>query len=169
MYLKLMILPIYVGNASHFNQAAQLNVNDNQSVAWHFFVGSYVFFSAFRYFQISKSVKTHLAYLSWSFCFFESDLHAVQCGAGAAHTAGPEAALLRQGPVAQGQQLTAQLQVLPAQPGLKATLGVLSEQLAASADVLCSELWERRRAVSIIPGQGKKSDKAHNNSQKILT
>lgn len=86
-------------------------------------------------------------------CHSGSDLHAVQCGAGAAHTAGPEAALLRQGPVAQGQQLTAQPQVLPAQPRLKATLGVLSEQLAASADVLSSELWEGRRAVSIVPAE----------------
>lgn len=48
-----------------------------------------------------------LFYFPCPFCFFGSDLHAVQCGAGAAHTAGPEAALLRQGPVAQGQQLTA--------------------------------------------------------------
>lgn len=93
------------------------------------------------------------------FSFSESDLHAVQCGAGAAHTAGPEAALLRQGPVAQGQQLTAQPQVLPAQPRLKATLGVLPEQLAAAADVLSSELWERGRAVSIVPAG--KSDTAH--------
>lgn len=90
------------------------------------------------------------------FLILESDLHAVQCGAGAAHTAGPKAALLRQGPVAQGQQLTAQPQVLPAQSRLKATLCVLSEQLAASADVLSSELWEGRRAVSIVPGEGKK-------------
>lgn len=96
------------------------------------------------------------SYFPRPFCFFGSDLHAVQCGAGAAHTAGPEAALLRQGPVAQGQQLTAQPQVLPAQPWLKATLGVLSEQLAASADVLSSELWEGRRAVSIVPGEGTK-------------
>lgn len=96
-----------------------------------------------------------LFYFSCPFYFFGSDLHSVQCGAGAAHTAGPEAALLRQGPVAQGQQLTAQPQVLPAQPWLKATLGVLSEQLAASADVLSSELWEGRRAVSIVPGRGK--------------
>ena len=88
-------------------------------------------------------------------CFLESDLHAVQCGAGAAHAAGPEAALLRQGPVAQGQQLAAQPQVLPAQPWLKATFGVLSEQLAASADVLSSELWEGGRAVSIVPGERK--------------
>lgn len=97
-----------------------------------------------------------LFYFPCPFAFFGSDLHAVQCGAGAAHTAGPEAALLRQGPVAQGQQLTAQPQVLPAQPRLKATLGVLSEQLAAAADVLSSELWERRRAVSIVPGGRKK-------------
>lgn len=103
----------------------------------------YIFSPTFL-FQIAN---TH----SSPFCFFGSDLHAVQCGAGAAHTAGPEAALLRQGPVAQGQQLAAQPQVLPAQPRLKATLGVLSEQLAASADVLSSELWERRRAVSIVP------------------
>lgn len=109
-------------------------------------------------FQISTDIPSYfcllliLPYL----CFYWSDLHAVQCGAGAAHTAGPEAALLRQGPVAQGQQLTAQPQVLPAQPRLKATLGVLSEQLAASADVLSSELWERRRAVSIVPGETEK-------------
>ncbi|KAA8591395.1 hypothetical protein FQN60_002338 [Etheostoma spectabile] len=87
-----------------------------------------------------------LLYVPLPFGLFGSDLHAVQCGAGAAHTAGPEAALLRQGPVTQGQQLTAQLQVLPAQPWLKATLGVLSEQLAASADVLSSKLWKGRRA-----------------------
>lgn len=92
------------------------------------------------------------------FCFSESDLHAVQCGAGAAHTAGPEAALLRQGPIAQAQQLTAQPQVLPAQSWLKATLGVLSEQLAASADVLSSKLWEGRRAVSIVPGRRTKEE-----------
>lgn len=114
-------------------------------------------------FQISTDTPSY--YLSSTspspFCFFGSDLHAVQCGAGAAHTAGPEAALLRQGPVTQGQQLTAQPQVLPAQPRLKATLGVLSEQLAASADVLSSELWERRRAVSIVPGEGERSDTAH--------
>ncbi|KAF3861005.1 hypothetical protein F7725_001260, partial [Dissostichus mawsoni] len=71
----------------------------------------------------------------------------LKCGAGAAHTAGPEAALLGQRPVAQGQQLTAQPQVLPAQTRLKATLGVLPEQLAAAPDVLSSELGERRRAV----------------------
>lgn len=98
--------------------------------------------------------------------FFGSDLHAVQCGAGAAHTAGPEAALLGQGPVAQGQQLTAQPQVLPAQPRLKATLGVLPEQLAASADVLSSELWERRRAVSIVPGEGK-SHTTHTHTHRL--
>lgn len=110
----------------------------------------------------SKLVHTHSLYFSLCpFCFFGSDLHAVQCGAGAAHTAGPEAALLGQGPVAQGQQLTAQPQVLPAQPRLKATLGVLSEQLAASADVLSSELGERRRAVSIVPGgrEGREREK----------
>lgn len=108
-----------------------------------------------------------LFYYPCPFCFFGSDLHAVQCGAGAAHTAGPEAALLGQGPVAQGQQLTAQPQVLPAQPRLKATLGVLSEQLAASADVLSSELWEGRRAVSIVPEEGKKWQGTHNNSELI--
>lgn len=111
------------------------------------------------FFQISAetppSIPSLFVFLSF-LCFFGSDLHAVQCGAGAAHTAGPEAALLRQGPIAQGQQLTAQPQVLPAQPRLKATLGVLSEQLAASADVLSSELWEGRRAVSIVPGGEKK-------------
>lgn len=120
-------------------------------------------------FQISTHTPLLLllSYFSCPFCFFGSDLHAVQCGAGAAHTAGPEAALLRQGPVAQGQQLTAQPQVLPAQPRLKATLGVLSEQLAASADVLSSELWERRRAVSIVPGERRKWHSTHNNSQLI--
>lgn len=131
---------------------------------WLSYVVSYIFFPTLRYFYISfsKLVQTplpllfFLLYVPLPFSLFGSDLHAVQCGAGAAHTAGPEAALLRQGPVAQGQQLTAQLQVLPAQPRLKATLGVLSEQLAASADVLSSELWERRRAVSIVPGEKKK-------------
>ena len=92
-------------------------------------------------------------------CFSGSDLHAVQCGAGAAHTAGPEAALLGQRPVAQGQQLTAQPQVLPAQTRLKATLGVLPEQLAAAPDVLSSELGERRRAVSIVPAE--REEKGH--------
>ena len=84
----------------------------------------------------------------------QSNLHAVQCGAGAAHTAGPEAALLRQGSVAQAQQLAAQPHVTPAQPRLKATLGVLPEQLAAPADVLRAELWERRCAVSIVSVKG---------------
>ncbi len=79
------------------------------------------------------------------------NLHAIQCGAGTAHTAGSEAALLWQRPVTQGEQLTAQTQILPAQPRLKATLGILAEQLAAPADVLCAELGERRCAVSIVP------------------
>ena len=87
--------------------------------------------------------------------FPRSDLHAVQCCAGAAHTAGPEAALLGQGSVAPGQQLTAQPQVLPAQTWFIATLGILSEQLAAPADVLGAELWEGWRAVSIIPREGR--------------
>lgn len=135
--------------------------------------GSHMLYSTFSFqlsdifknllYQISNSppLLFFLFYFPCPFCFFGSDLHAVQCGAGAAHTAGPEAALLRQGPVAQGQQLTAQPQVLPAQPWLKATLGVLSEQLAASADVLSSELWERRRAVSIVPGEGTKWHNTH--------
>lgn len=79
------------------------------------------------------------------------DLHAVQRGAGAAHAAGSEAALLREGPIAQGQQLAAQPQVLSAQPWLKATLCILSEQLAAPTDVLRAELREGRRAISIVP------------------
>lgn len=91
-----------------------------------------------------------------SVCFCGSDLHAVQCGAGTAHTAGPEAALLGKRPVAQSQQLTAQSQILSAQPRLKAALGVFSEQLAAAADILGSELWEGGRAVSIVPEVGQK-------------
>ncbi len=79
------------------------------------------------------------------------NLHAIQCSAGTAHTAGSEAALLWQRPVTQGEQLTAQTQILPAQPRLKATLGILAEQLAAPADVLRAELGERRCAVSIVP------------------
>lgn len=98
--------------------------------------------------------KLHFYIIFLCFCFCGPDLHAVQSGAGAAHTAGPEAALLRQWSVALPQQLTAQPQVLFAQPWLEATLGVLSEQLAASADVLSSELWECRRAVSIVPAEG---------------
>ncbi len=86
------------------------------------------------------------------------NLHAIQCGAGTAHTAGSEAALLWQRPVTQGEQLTAQTQILPAQPRLKATLGILAEQLAAPADVLCAELGERRCAVSIVP-ESKKNKK----------
>lgn len=132
-------------NAGHFKQAAQLNMhgyNHNPS-------SLYIPYSLFPdHYGNTPSTTPSL------FSSVFSDLHAVQCGAGAAHTAGPEAALLRQGPVAQGQQLAAQPQVLPAQPRLKATLGVLSEQLAASADVLSSELWEGRRAVSIVPAEG---------------
>lgn len=89
----------------------------------------------------------------------EPNLHAVQCGAGAAHAAGSEAALLGQRAVAQGEQLAAQTQVLPAQHWLKATLSVLAEQLATPADVLRAELGERRSAVSIVPGLGKTKKK----------
>lgn len=87
------------------------------------------------------------------------NLHAVQCGAGAAHAAGSEAALLGQRAVAQGEQLAAQTQVLPAQHRLKATLSVLTEQLATPADVLRAELGERRSAVSIVPRLGKTKKK----------
>lgn len=105
-----------------------------------------------------SNTSVYAPYVSASACFvlLGSDLHAIQCGAGAAHTAGPKAALLRQRPVAEGQQLTAQPQVLPAQTGLKATFSILSEQLAASADVLSSKLWEGRCAVCIVPGKEKK-------------
>lgn len=89
----------------------------------------------------------------------EPDLHAVQCGAGAAHAAGSEAALLGQRAVAQGEQLAAQTQVLPAQHRLKATLSVLTEQLATPADVLRAELGEGRSAVSIVPGLRKDQKK----------
>ncbi len=142
--------------------------NKIQPSRWLHYVEFYIFIPTLRYFYICLPKLEHpILLFPLPFCFFGSDLHAVQCGAGAAHTAGPEAALLRQGPVAQGQQLTAQPQVLPAQPWLKATLGVLSEQLAASADVLSSELWERRRAVSIVPGGGEKWHSTRNNSQLI--
>lgn len=132
------------GNDGHFNRAAQLHLQRQAN-----------------YRQSDSQVLTNNNLNLWEchptrslpLCHSGSDLHAVQCSARAAHTAGPEAALLRQGPVAQGQQLTAQPQVLPAQTRLKATLGVLSEQLAASADVLSSELWEGRRAVSIVPAE----------------
>lgn len=156
--MALLVVVTYNGNAGHFNQAAQLKrhgiimqclavIRNKLQPTPQLAVNLALYISLPTFlFQIAN---TH----SSPFCFFGSDLHAVQCGAGAAHTAGPEAALLRQGPVAQGQQLAAQPQVLPAQPRLKATLGVLSEQLAASADVLSSELWERRRAVSIVPGE----------------
>lgn len=173
MHSSFINFPIYKGNVSHFNQAAQLFMHRQPkcclamilmdrnkaraiySFRWlscHTQSSSFIFLHLL--FPISNPLPYFfLFYIPCPFCFLESDLHAVQCGAGAAHTAGPEAALLRQGPVAQGQQLTAQPQVLPAQPRLKATLGVLSEQLAASADVLSSELWEGRRAVSIVPGE----------------
>lgn len=160
-----------MGKASHFNQAAQLilhgqphycqvlpSINVSKTGVTSFTGLSHV--QLHRNQPILTSIFTNSISEfppppppARPVCHSGSDLHAVQCGAGAAHTAGPEAALLRQGPVAQGQQLTAQPQVLPAQPRLKATLGVLSEQLAASADVLSSELWEGRRAVSIVPAE----------------
>lgn len=106
--------------------------------------------------------------LSLSLSLCGPNLHAVQRGAGAAHAASPEAALLGQRPIAQGQQLAAYAQVLLAQPRLKAALGVLAQQLAATADVLRAELGKRGRAVSIVPAetvaqtiQGKGQNKTH--------
>lgn len=123
----------------------------------------YLFFISFLHVSHPSSPNHSL---SLSLC--GPNLHAVQRGAGAAHAASPEAALLGQRPIAQGQQLAAYTQVLLAQPRLKAALGVLAQQLAATADVLRAELGERGRAVSIVPAetvaqtiQGKGQNKTH--------
>lgn len=83
-------------------------------------------------------------------------LHAVKCGTTASHNAvavGTEAALLWEGAVALGQKLAAQPQVLFTERGVVAGFGVVPQQLAASADVLCAELREVWGAVSVVPAR----------------
>lgn len=86
-----------------------------------------------------------------------SYLHAVECRATASDNAvavGTEAALFGEGAVALGQELAAQTEVLLADRGVVASLGVVPQELAAPADVLRAELREVWSAVCVVPAMG---------------